>query len=123
MTQAGRQEVGQAEAEGEDNLSADHGCSEERSRPPELHEGHQVHPLILCLLQQGVDPAVVSLHLPQGLEVPHHAGSKARDPGHSLQEDTPAQHNRPLSASSQTTPLYLLNTALSSRVSIFFCSL
>ena len=65
VTQAGREEVGQAEAESEDNLSVDHGSSEEKSRPPELHEGHQVHPLILGLLQQGVDPAVVSLHLPQ----------------------------------------------------------
>ena len=65
MTQTGREKVGQAEAESEDNLSVDHGCSEENSRPPELHESHQVHPLILRLLQQGVDPAVVSLHLPQ----------------------------------------------------------
>ena len=65
MTEAGREEVGQTEAESEDNLSADDGCSEERSRPPELHESHQVHPLILSLLQQGVDPAKVSLHLPQ----------------------------------------------------------
>ena len=65
MAEAGREEVGQAEAESEDNLSVDHGSSEEKSRPPELHEGHQVHPLILGLLQQGVDPAVVSLHLSQ----------------------------------------------------------
>ena len=94
MTEAGREEVGQTEAECEDQLSADHRCSEEKSRPPELHEGHQVHPLILRLLQQGVDPAVVPLHLPQRLEVPHHAGSEARTPRHCLQEDTPEQHRQ-----------------------------
>ena len=61
MTEAGGEEVGQTEAESEDNLSVDHRKSEQQSRPPELHEGHQMHSLILSLLQQGVDPAVVAL--------------------------------------------------------------
>ena len=94
MAEAGREGVGQTEAEGEDNLSADHRRSEENSRPSELHEGHQVHPLVLRLLQEGVDPAVVPLHLPERLEMTDHPGSEARNPGHGLQEDTSRKTNQ-----------------------------
>ena len=47
-----------------------------------------MHPLILSLLDQSVDPAVVPLHLPERLEMTDHPGSEARNPGHGLQKDT-----------------------------------
>ena len=112
VAEAGREGVGQTEAEGEDNLSADHRSSEENSRPSELHEGHQVHPLVLRLLQEGVDPAVVPFHLPQRLKVPHHAGSEAWHPRHRLQEDTPSAEHDPTSLLSDPTSLPAENSPL-----------
>jgi len=59
------------------------------SLPPQLEEGHEVHPLVLRLLEEGVDPAVVLLHPAEGLEVPDHPPGKARHPRHRLQKDGP----------------------------------
>jgi hypothetical protein len=59
-----RDHVGEGEAGGEDPLCEDDACPEERAGPPQLQEGHQVHPLILCLLQQRVDPALPGRPLP-----------------------------------------------------------
>ena len=53
-------------------LCSNDGNLEERSRSPQLHSCEEVHPLILCLLQQGVYPAMVPSHAPQRLQVTHH---------------------------------------------------
>ena len=42
-----------------------------------LQECHEVHPLVLRLLQQSVDPSVVSLHPAEGVEVADHGGGEA----------------------------------------------
>jgi hypothetical protein len=55
--------------------------------PAELQEGHEVHPLVLGLLQEGVDPALVPLHPAQGLQVADHTAGEPRHPRHRLQED------------------------------------
>ncbi len=53
-------------------LSYHNGGLEESSRVPEFEGSEEVHALVLCLLQEGVDPAVVALEKSQGLEVTGH---------------------------------------------------
>ena len=84
--------VGDTEACSEDKLGPDDAGFEERARPAELQEGHQVHPLVLRLLDEGVDPAVVPLHVPQRAQVPDHARREPRHPRHRLEEDAPGEH-------------------------------
>ena len=59
----------------EDNLS--HGGSERKTRPTELEEGEEMHPLVFRLLKKRVDPAVVPVHLAsaQGAEVADHTST------------------------------------------------
>ena len=45
---------------------------EEEARLAQLQEGEEVHALILGLLQQSVDPAVVPPHAAQAAHVPQH---------------------------------------------------
>ena len=92
MTEVRGYEVGEREASGEHELSPDHTELEHWARSPQLEEGHQVHPLVLRLLDQSVDPAVVPLHLPQRLQVTNHPRSEAWHPSHRLQEDAASQH-------------------------------
>ena len=73
--------VGQEECSCEDELSELYRSSKEGSRVSQLKEGHEVHPLILSLLQQGVDPTMVPLHPPQRVQMPHHSSSEARYTG------------------------------------------
>ena len=35
-------------------------CAEEPRGVLERHEGHEVHPLVLCLFKESVDPTMVS---------------------------------------------------------------
>ncbi len=51
-----RDEVCGGEGDGEEPLCEDDGSPEGEPGAPQLQEDHEVHPLILRLLQQGVDP-------------------------------------------------------------------
>ena len=62
VTKVGRYNVEETEGPCEDELCGDHTASEQGPGPAQRQEGHQMHPLILRLLYQGVDPTVVSLH-------------------------------------------------------------
>ena len=53
-------------------LSSQHSSPEEEVGLLERQEGEQVHALILSLLQQRVDPAMVALEAAQGSQVPQH---------------------------------------------------
>ena len=57
------QQVAEGEAKGEDPLGGEHGQPEELAGVPQLQEDHEVHPLVLCLLQEGVDPALCNTRL------------------------------------------------------------
>ena len=50
-----------------------------------LHPDQQVHPLVLGLLLQRVDPAVVALHAPQGAQVAVGGAHDAWNGRHRLQ--------------------------------------
>ena len=62
VTEVRGDHVEETEGSCEDELSSNHTSSKQGSRSAQRQEGHQVHPLILSLLYQGVNPAVVSLH-------------------------------------------------------------
>ncbi len=79
MTKVGAEQVGQGEHSGEDPLGNNHGIPKKRSWVSQLHERHQVHPLIFSLLQQGMDPSVIPLHSSQGMEMPDHGRREAGD--------------------------------------------
>jgi hypothetical protein len=49
--------------------------TEYRARIAQLQERQQVHPLVLGLLQQRVDPAVVAVHVTEGAHMAKHARS------------------------------------------------
>jgi len=55
-------------------------ASEDGSGLPHLHEGEQVHALILRLLQQSMDPPVVSLHGSERPQMPQHCSAHAWNP-------------------------------------------
>ena len=74
MRRARRDQVQQEEADVEDGLGQLNHQSFEPGGLGDLDEGHQVHPLVLRLLHQGADPALVILHFPQATQVPDHAG-------------------------------------------------
>ena len=59
----------------EENLSHADGDSERKTRPAELEEGEEMHPLVFRLLKKCVDPAVVPVHLTQGAEVADHTST------------------------------------------------
>jgi hypothetical protein len=56
-------------------LRRNDGELEDGARLSELEEGEEVHALVLRLLQQRVDPAVVAVHIAEGAHVPEHARS------------------------------------------------
>ena len=80
-------QVSRAESEGEEELRADDAAAKEPTRLSQFHEGHQVHSLVLGLLQQRVDPALVASHETQRLEMTPRGGRHARDAGHRFQEN------------------------------------
>mmetsp|Transcript_1575 Transcript_1575/g.2183 ORF Transcript_1575/g.2183 Transcript_1575/m.2183 type:complete len:252 (-) Transcript_1575:39-794(-) len=61
--------------------------SVEDSRIPELQEEEKVHALVLSLLQQVVDPAVVALERPQAAQMALHAADHARHARYCLKEN------------------------------------
>jgi len=54
------------------DLAEKHQASEDEARLAQLQEGEQVHALVLSLLQQCVDPAIVTPHAAQRLHVAQH---------------------------------------------------
>ena len=75
----------------EDALRGEH---EGALPPPWLHhlqEGHQVHPLVLGLLQQRADPAAALLEAAEGAQVEQHAAHHPGHPGHRLQQQRVAR--------------------------------
>ncbi len=87
MADLGVDEVCHEEDVEEHALDDQHRGAEERPGLLELEEGQQVDPLVLCLLQKGVDPPVVALHPAEAVHVADHAGHHARDARHGLEED------------------------------------
>ena len=67
-----------------------------------LHEGHQVHALVLGLFQQRADPAAALLEAPEGPEVEQHAAHHPRHRRHRLQHHraapVPPQQNRSIAS-------------------------
>ena len=63
-------EVSRRKSRREYVLTDDDRGPENRARVLQLQKGHQMHPLVLGLLQQGVNPSVIPLHPPQGVQVP-----------------------------------------------------
>ena len=57
------------------HLRRNDGELEDAAGLAQLEEGEEVHPLVLRLLQQRVDPAVVAVHAPERAHVAEHASS------------------------------------------------
>ncbi len=58
VAEVGRDEVCGGEWDGEEPLCEDDGSPEGEPGAPQLQEDHEVHALVLRLLQQGVDPTL-----------------------------------------------------------------
>lgn len=65
--------------EEEADLAEQHQASEDEAWLTQLQESEQVHALIFGLLQQRVDPAVVTPHTAQRLHVTQHPTNHPRD--------------------------------------------
>ena len=87
MTKARVDQICRAKEQSEDELRSDDSSPEEPTRLPQLHERHEVHPLILRLLQKSVDPPVVAFHESQRPEVAPRGGRHSRNSRHGLEED------------------------------------
>ena len=70
----------------EDRLGRGYENSEENARISHRQEYEQMHPLILSLLQQMVNPPMVSFKGSQRLQMPEHTANHPRDTSHSFQE-------------------------------------
>mmetsp|Transcript_20354 Transcript_20354/g.49185 ORF Transcript_20354/g.49185 Transcript_20354/m.49185 type:complete len:218 (-) Transcript_20354:300-953(-) len=92
VARAGGDHVHQKERVHEDSLGADHAQPEHRPRLLELDEGEEVHPLVLRLLEQSVDPPVVAVHAAKRPKVPQHPRRHPRDARDSLEEDGAVEH-------------------------------
>jgi len=71
----------------EDALSSNDHHLHEPARLAHLHECQEVHPLVVALLEECLDPTVVSLHASKTSEVAQHAADHAWNSGDALQED------------------------------------
>mmetsp|Transcript_99798 Transcript_99798/g.237871 ORF Transcript_99798/g.237871 Transcript_99798/m.237871 type:complete len:236 (-) Transcript_99798:240-947(-) len=75
-----------------ENLRAHHQAPCHKAGLEHLHANEQVHALVLRLLKQGVDPAVVPLQGAQTPEVPEHGSHEARNPCEALEDDESPFH-------------------------------
>ena len=87
MAGRGSDHVGQKVRVEEDALGQSDNQSVNDSRISQLQEEEQVHALVLCLLKQVVDPAVVTLEGSQAPQVPLHAPDHAWNAGDGLKEN------------------------------------
>ena len=69
----------------------DLGCRDEKleeiSRFSEMNEEEQMHSFVLCLLEQMVNPTMISLAFPQASEMTVHTTNHAWDAGNRLEEN------------------------------------
>lgn len=81
-----------------DQVAEEHGVEEDALRSQDerlheqtwfahLHEGEQVHALIVGLFEEGLDPAVVPLEASERVQVSEHTGYHAGDAGDGFEED------------------------------------
>jgi hypothetical protein len=83
----GGDEVGDEEAVEEDALRADDHGLHKPAGLAHLHKGEKVHALVVALLEEGLDPAVVAAHAAEAVEVAEHAAHHAWDAGYAFEED------------------------------------
>lgn len=84
---SGRQKVCDEEAVEEDALCPDDHHLHEPARFAHLHERQQMHSLIVALLEECLDPAVVTLHAPEATEMSEHTANHARNASNALKKD------------------------------------
>lgn len=83
----GGHEVGEEEAVEEEALCAnDHGLHEP-TRLAHLHERQEMHAFVVALLEEGFDPAVVSLHASEAVEVTQHTAHHSWHASDAFEED------------------------------------
>lgn len=83
----GGHEVGEEEAVEEEALGAnDHGLHEP-ARLAHLHKGQEMHAFVVALLEEGFNPAVVSLHSSEAVEVTQHAAHHSWHASDTFEED------------------------------------
>lgn len=82
-------EVGEEHAVEEDALGAEDHEFHEPAGLGHLEECEEVHALVVGLLQQRLDPAVVPLHPSEAVEMAKHAGHHSWDASHGFEEHEP----------------------------------
>ena len=83
---ARRDEVREEHAIEEDTLSTEDHEFHKPAGLSHLEEREEVHTFVVRLFQQRFDPAVVSLHPPEAMQVPKHTGDHAWDTGYRFEE-------------------------------------
>ena len=87
MRRTRRNKVKQEKANVENPLREHDNEPLEKSRLGDLDEGHQMHALVLGLLHQRADPAVVIDHAPQAVQMLDGAADHAGNSGHGFQHN------------------------------------
>ena len=82
-----RQHVGQEVGVEENTLATSDQHSVDNARVPQLQEEKQVHAFILCLLEQMMNPSVVSLQRSQTAQVPLHSTNHSWHSRNRLKKD------------------------------------
>ena len=75
-------EVAGNEGVEEDALAAEDHEAHEPAWFGHLQEGEEVHALVVGLFEERLDPAIVSLHTADTMEVSQHTGNHTRNCGH-----------------------------------------
>jgi hypothetical protein len=83
----GARQIEREESQVEDPLDGEDHEALERGRLRHLDEGHEVHPLILRLVHQGADPALVVAHAAQAFEVRDRGADHSGHRRHRLEHD------------------------------------
>lgn len=83
----GREEVEDEEEVVEDALGEQRECSSDGSWLGEVHESQEMHPFVLGILEQSVDPSFVSLHQAERLQVSTGCGYHSWHTSDGFQED------------------------------------
>jgi hypothetical protein len=83
----GRDKVADEDGVEENALRAEDHCLHEPSGLAHLHKGEKVHSLVVRLLQEGLDPAVVTFETAKATEMSQHAGNHSGDTSDGLEKD------------------------------------
>lgn len=89
MAGAWRDEVRDEEGVEPYTLRAEHHETHEPARLSHLEECEQMHALVVRLLEQRLDPAIVALHAAHRVQMAKHASDHARYASYRLQKDKP----------------------------------